>query len=123
MKLIVRIILIVVLSYLLSIYFPWWVLVIMSFIVGFVIYGGGFTVFLSGFLGGGLLWLSYAWYLDYRTNSILSEKIIHLFPFEDNFFLIIVSGVIGALAGGFGAITGNSFRLLFEKTKSSSYYS
>jgi len=123
MKLIARIIIILAASYLLSFYAPWWILMIISFLVGFSIYGGGFTVFLSGFLGGGLLWLSYSWYLDYQTQSILSEKIVNLFPFDDKLYLIILSGLIGGLASGFAAITGNSLRLIFVKKKSKSFYS
>lgn len=123
MKLILRILLIIVITYLLSLYAQWWILIGVAFLVGFIIYGNSFNVFLSGFLGGGLLWLSYSWYLDVQTNSILSEKIVELFPFDESLYLIIASGLIGALAGGFGAVTGNSFRLMFTRKKTKSFYS
>ena len=61
------------------------------------LHGNGFNVFISGFLGGGLVWLVYAWYIDTKTNSILSAKVVELFPFEDKIFLVIAAGVIGAL--------------------------
>lgn len=123
MKLFARIVLILVLTYLLSHYFQWWTIIAISFIVGFVIYGNGFNVFISGFLGGGLLWLSYAWHLDLQTSSILSNKIVELFPFDDNTFLVIGAGLIGAFSGGLGAVTGNSFRQLFIRKKTKSFYS
>ncbi len=122
MKLLFRIILIISLSYLASLYGPWWVLIAVSFLVSFGLYGNGFNVFISGFLGGGILWLCYAWFLDSSTKSILSEKIVQLFPFEDPFMLIIATGIIGGLAAALGAITGNSFRLLFVKKQNKGFY-
>lgn len=123
MKLIVRLILIVALTWFLSFYLPWWIVIVVSFLVGLVIDGSGFNAFISGFLGAGLLWLIYSWYLDIQTNSILSSKLVELFPFDDKILLIIMSGLIGGLCGGFGAVTGNSFRKMFVKTKPKSFYS
>lgn len=110
-------------TFVLSFYLPWWIIVIVSFLAGFLLYGSGFSVFLSGFLGGGILWLGYAWVLDVKTNAILSEKIVKLFPFSDPFYLIILSGFIGAMMSGLGGLTGNSFRWIFMKKKSKSFYS
>lgn len=122
MKLLIRLILITVFAYFLPFYLPWWSLVVIAFIIGFLINGTGFGVFVSGFLGGGLTWMIYAWYLDVTTNSILSVKVVQLFPFEDTLFLIIATGLIGALCGGFGALSGSAFRDLFIKHKPKSYY-
>lgn len=122
MKLILRLLLIVIATYLISFYLPWWSVFLIAFVIGFFIPGGNFNVFISGFLGAGLLWMIYAWYLDIKTNSILSEKVVLLFPFNDKILLIITAGIIGALSGGFGALTGNSFRQLFIKKKPKSFY-
>lgn len=122
MKLIIRIILIVALTYLLSMVAPWWILMMVAFVIGFLLHGNGFNVFISGFLGAGLLWMIYAWYLDTKTNSILSEKIVELFPFDDKIFLIVAAGLIGGLTGGFSCLAGNSFRQLFLKKKTKSFY-
>lgn len=122
MKLIARIIIITSLSYLLSFYLPWWIVVVVSFLTGFLLYGGGFNVFLSGFLSGGILWMAYAWILDYQTDSFLSNKIASLFELNDPVYLIIASGVIGGFGAGLGASTGSSLRNIFIKKKSKSYY-
>ncbi|MFT6881717.1 MAG: hypothetical protein ACI83W_001595 [Marinoscillum sp.] len=123
MKLLIRIVLIFLFTYLLSFYAPWWIIFAVSFLVGFFIYGHPFNAFLAGFLGGGILWLSYSWYLDLNTNSILTNKIVALFPFEDPFTLIALSGLVGGLSAGFGALSGNSFRGLFIKKQKKSFYS
>jgi len=101
---------------------PWWILILISFVVGFIIYGNGFNVFVSGFLSGTALWLTYAWFLDFMTESILSAKLVLLFPVDESFMLIVVSGIIGGLAAGLGATTGNSLRLLFVKKKKKGFY-
>lgn len=122
MKLIFRIILITSLTYLLSLVMPWWILFAVTFLFGFLLHGNGINAFISGFLGVGLLWMIYAWYLDIKSNAILSDKLVSLFPFEDPNYLIIITGLIGGISGGFGCMTGNSFRQIFLKKKTKSFY-
>ncbi|WP_258097987.1 hypothetical protein [Marinoscillum pacificum] len=123
MKLIARIILILSVSYLSALYLPWWSLIVVAFLVGFGIPGNGINQFIAGFLGGGLLWMTYAWLIDVQTESILSEKIVKLFPLDDPIFLLVLTGLLGAIAGALGALSGNSFRQLFMKKKQKSFYS
>lgn len=123
MKLLARLLLVMILTYFLSLYLPWWVVFAVSFLVGFTIHGNGLNVFIASFLGAGLVWMLYAWYLDINTQRILSEKVVELFPFEDAMLLIVATGLIGGLCGGFGGLTGNSFRQLFLKKKQKSFYS
>lgn len=123
MKLIIRLLLILLITWFVSWYLPWWSITLVAFLIGFFIPGGSFNVFISGFLGGGLLWMAYAWYLDIQTNSILTDKVVQLFPFDDKILLIISTGFVGALCGAFGAVTGNSFRQLFIRKKPKSFYS
>lgn len=123
MKLIIRILLIASMAYLFSFYLPWWIVMIVSGIVSAIIYSSGVSAFIAGFLGVGVVWFGYSFLLDYADESFFSNKIIELFPFENSIMLILISGVIGGLAGGFGALVGHTFRGLFEKKKSKSLYS
>lgn len=118
-----RLILIALFSLLISMLFPWWSAILSSAIIAFILKGNNFNAFLSGFLGVGLVWMVTAWKIDIETNSILSLKIVTLFPFEDKNMLVVLTGVIGGVAGGLGAFLGNSFRLLFVKKKKTSFYS
>ncbi|WP_258103465.1 hypothetical protein [Marinoscillum sp. MHG1-6] len=122
MKLLIRILLIAVLTYLLSIYLPWWILMVVSFIVGFLIHGSGVSTFVSGFLGAGLVWISYAAILDYQSNSDFTQKMIELFPVDNGIYLLIISGAIGGICGGLAAASGNSFKYLFVKKQAKSIY-
>lgn len=122
MKFIFRILLSGLFTYLLSFYTPWWIVFAVCFLVAFILHGNSLVVFISSFLGAGLVWLLYAWYLDASTESILTDKLVQLFPFEQGIFLLVLSGLIGGVCGGFGALTGNSFRHLFIKKKSQGGY-
>ena len=122
MKFIIRILLIAGVSYLFSMFLPWWGIALAAAMASFVLPGHGFNVFVSGFLGVGLLWMSYAWKTDVETGSIISEKIVQLFPVNDVSLLIIGTGVIGGLVGAFSGLTGSTFRQIFIKKKQKSYY-
>ncbi len=123
MKFFLRLVLIGLGCYYLPTFMPWWSIFIISALVGYLIPGNGFNLFNAGFLGGGIVWLTMSFVLDAKTNSILTDKIIQLFPFNDKIYLILITALIGALSAGFGALTGNSFRQIFLKKKTKSLYS
>ena len=123
MKFIIRIILISSLSYLSAMFFPWWGIALVAALVSFLLPDHGFSVFVSGFLGAGLLWMALAWKTDIETASVLSEKIVQLFPVSEVNYLILATGLIGGLAGAFSGLTGSTFRQVFMKKKQKSYYS
>ena len=120
MKLIFKIFLIAFIGYFADVYFMFWGLATVAFIVNVIIKSKPFPSFLAGFIGAGLLWLSFAFYIDYKTNSIMSDKIAAIFQTSgDNLLLII--GLLGALIGGVAGYAGYSFYMLFEKKKKKYY--
>ncbi len=123
MKILLRIILISAVAYFVPFILPWWTLAFCGMLIGFGIPGHGLNSFISGFLGAGAVWLFLAWKIDMETNSILSDKLVQLFPVDDVIYLIVATGLIGGLIAGFGMLTGTSFRQIFIKKKSRSLYS
>ena len=87
-------------------FLPWWTMALIALIVGYIFHNSGFTSFVAGFLGVGLLWLVMAYYVDSTTQSILTEKVNKLFPLN----VFIMMTVIGGLVGGFAALTGTLMR-------------
>jgi hypothetical protein len=60
-------------------------------------------------LGIFLLWSIVALWIDLKNESILSHKIAQIFPLGgSSFLLILTTAVIGALVGGFAAMSGAS---------------
>lgn len=123
MVFILRLVLIAISCFGLGYIMPWWSIVVCAFSISFFLPGNSFNAFLSGFLGIGLVWMVMAWKFDMESGSNMSRKIIDLFPIDDHILLIVVTGLIGAIVGGFSAVTGNTFRQLFIKKKKQSFYS
>jgi hypothetical protein len=123
MKFVIRLLIIALLAYFVPFYTPWWTVLFIGFLVGYLIPGNGFNIFNAGFLGVGLVWLSYTFFLNNQADGILTEKMIALFPLNDANMLLIASAIIGGLCGGFSAVTGNSFRQIFMRKKKKSFYS
>ena len=124
MKLFLRLILIAVLTYLLSLVFPWWIIVIIGMAVGLLIPGGSLSTFISGFLGVGIIWMGHAWNLDAQNASQFTQQMLEVIGiFDDTIVLIAITGLIGGLVGGFATMTGSMFRLPPKKQAGSGYYS
>ena len=120
---IIRLLLIAATCFLTSMYMPWWMVLVSAAIISFFLPGSNFNAILSGLLGAGLVWLVMAWKVDVETASIMSKKIVQLFPVDETNMLILIVGAIGGVSGALGAFTGNSFRQLFIKKKEKSFYS
>lgn len=117
MKLLIQIILIVVFAYISQLLGPWWIVFPAAAIGGLTIKTPGFTAFLAGFLGVGLLWFAQALIIDLTNESILSSRVSQLFSLNSSFLLLVVTAVIGGFCGGFGALTGRMLANLFVKKK------
>ena len=105
MKLIIRIIAIGVLTYFLSPLGSWWICMVAAFLVCFSLPSSGLNAFIAGFLGVGLVWLGHAWGLDVQNDSAFSNKVAEVMQMGEPLILIIISGVVGGLAGGFASMT------------------
>lgn len=107
----------------LQIFFPWWSIALAAFFVSAALKSKyAILAFLEGFLGVGLLWLAYTFYIDNNTNSILSNKIVQLFPYIDTpLMLIVFSALVGGLVGAMSSLSGHYLRSIFEKQDNNVY--
>ena len=111
MKFLISFILIGAFSFAVCTYFPWWSIAIVSFIVCLSIPQSALSAFLAGFFSTGLLWLCICYYISNNNNHLLAGKISLLILHSTNpFMLILVTGLIGGLISGLGALSGNLFR-------------
>lgn len=92
-----------------QVFFPWWSMVIVALLMGFVFADKGGLAFLAGFLAVFLLWSGYAFMLSSANNHLLADKMaVLLKPLTqgNRVMLFVVSGLLGGLVAGFAALTG-----------------
>lgn len=111
MKFVTASILTAVLSFVSGLFLPWWGIALAALLVAAMVHQKAWKAFLSGFLGVFLLWAGLAWWIDMRNNSVLSQKVAVILPLGGNSIaIILVTGFIGGLVGGFAAMTGSFLR-------------
>ena len=116
MRFLLSLLLIILLSFIAGLYFPWWSIAIIAFAVALFIPQNIYKSFLAGFLGIFLLWGILAFWIDSKNDSILSQKIAQLFYLgSSSISLILVTALIGAIVGGFAAMSGSSLRPATKK--------
>ncbi len=104
------------LAFISGLFLPWWGMAITSLLIAVLVHQKAGKAFLAGFLGVFLLWAGLAWWIDMKNNSVLSAKVATILPLGgSNFAIIIVTGIIGGLVAGFGAMTGSYLRATPKK--------
>ena len=93
---------------------PWWGIVVLGLIVGYL-QPDARKSGLGAFVGGLLLWGAAALYYDTRNQGILSARIGMLFQGLAGWHMVLVTALLGGILAGLGAITGSYFRLVLEK--------
>jgi hypothetical protein len=110
MKFILAIIVTALLSYAVGLFtfLPWYSFVFCTIIVAIVIPQKPFKAFAAGFLAVFVLWCLLAIVKDVPNEHILSTKVANILPLKGNTtLLIVITGLIGGLVAGFGALTGS----------------
>ena len=111
MKFIVSLILMAVLSFATCLYFPWWSIAIVCFIVAALIQQQPGIAFLCGFISLFILWAGLSLWISNHNEHILAHKIsVIILKKDDPNLLILITGLIGAVIGGFAALTGSFLR-------------
>lgn len=110
MKFILQTILTAVLAFVLQMFLPWWMIIVAAFAVAAIVPQKTWLSFMAGFLGIGLLWGIQALMADMSNAGILSERIAGVFSLSSGTMMILVTAVIGAVAGGMGALSGRLLR-------------
>ncbi len=111
MKFIVAFVLTTLLAFIGGLYMEWWSVALAAFLVSLAVHQRAGKAFIAGFLGIFLLWAGLAWWIDVKNQGVLSKKIAVLMPLGGSAVaLILVTALVGALAGGMGAITGSFLR-------------
>jgi hypothetical protein len=97
-------------------FLPWWSVMLAAFLTAFFFRLKRAAVFVVPFLAITIYWLIYAYILSSNNDFILAKKIAVLLPLKGNqYFLLLLTGIMGGLAAGITAIFGKQCRLIFSK--------
>lgn len=92
---------------------PWWTMVLWAVLAGVVSGYGVAAAFVSGFAAGSLIWYGVAMMHHLSNGGQFAGKIGQVFAGLQVWQLLLVTGLLGGLLAGFGAMTGSAFRALF----------
>jgi hypothetical protein len=105
-----------ILAIILSLFRPWWSVMIAALTTAIFIPIKRSAVFFVPFLAILLFWTMYSFILSSSNDYTLAKRIAILLPLGGNpFALMLVTGIVGGFAAGVTAIFGNQLRLVFKK--------
>lgn len=118
MKFIIKLLLIGIGSFFALQFFPWWVIIVIPFVLNIIVKTKGSGAFLSSFLGIFLAWFIASYTLYSAGAEAFTTKMARVFSLTVNglVFLIITSAIM-ALVGALAGYSGNAFRNIFTKPK------
>ena len=112
MKFFVSLLLTLLLSFASCLFFDWWSIAIVAGIIAILIPQSPAKSFLTGFLALFILWGGLSYWISNNNNHILAHKVSLLVLKMDNpYLLFLVTALVGALVGGFAAMSGSYLRV------------
>ncbi len=94
------------LGFALQLVLPWWILVVVSFVLAFWLAHKAGAAFLAGFGGIALGWLGLSLFYHLRNDGLLTSRVATLFTLPQPWLLLLVTAIVGGLVGGLAALTG-----------------
>jgi hypothetical protein len=105
----------IILAYVLSLYLPWWSVMLAAVISGYLIPLKKGSVFFIPFIAIALLWMVQSYLIGQANDFVLAKKIATLLSLQGNErLLLLVTGIIGGLAAGISGILGKQISTFFK---------
>ena len=106
----------IVLALLLSLFLPWWSVMIAALATALFMPLKKTAVFFVPFIAILLFWAVYSFILSSGNDYTLAKRIAVLLPLGGNaYLLMLVTGVVGGLAAGIAAVFGKQLNLTLNK--------
>ncbi|HEY9195297.1 MAG TPA: hypothetical protein VIM77_03505 [Mucilaginibacter sp.] len=106
---------ILILSFASGYFLPWWVVAIAAFLAAIFTGKTSGQAFTSGFGAVFIVWIVLALFKSVPNDHILATRIAKLFFLPSWWFILVITGLIGGLVGGFAALSGWLLKKAFEK--------
>lgn len=105
-------------AWLLSLFLPWWSVLIPALFFGAWLTQGSVKAFFSGFFGSGIAWFLQALYIHIASGGILTGRMAEMTGLGDAWAILLGTFLIAALPGGLAALTGYHFKMGVQKPDS-----
>ena len=111
-------IVIVILSFLLQMVLPWWIIIVISFATCGLIGKTGKISLWAPFFAILLLWTGMALFKSLPNNNLLAGRIAEMFGVQSWLLILLLSALLGAFTAGVSGYCGYHFRkaVLLKKT-------
>ena len=112
-------IVILLISFVLQLFLPWLVIIVISFAVCGVIGKTAKISFWQSFLAILILWLGMALYKSQPNGHLLAGRIAEMFGVKVWYVVLLITVILGGLTAGISGLCGHYFRkaTLHSKTK------
>ncbi|GGM72583.1 hypothetical protein GCM10010967_00050 [Dyadobacter beijingensis] len=104
-----------ILSAILQIFTPWWVIAIVPFVILLWRPATSPGAFWTGFGGIAVPWLIYGYYQHFISDGALSDRVAKIFMLPSGLLLLLVTAMISGLVGGFSGLSGYWVRQIFRR--------
>ncbi len=107
---------IVLLGVLAQLFFPWWIIAVVALYVGYFVHESPAKSFAYGTAAVTLMWLTYAGIQSSMNSGLMSTSVSEMTGGALSAAqLMVFTGVLGGLVGGFAAMTGTMLRQLIDE--------
>lgn len=106
---------IILLGVLAQLLFPWWIIAVVALYVGYFVHESPAKSFAYGTAAITLMWLTYAGIQNSMNGGLMSTSISNMTAGKLSATqLMVFTGLLGGLVGGFAAMTGTMLRQLIK---------
>jgi hypothetical protein len=93
----------------------WWWVMVVPFAYGAAAARSGGKALRTGFFAAGLLWLGTSLYLFFSGSGLIAERMAGMFGLGSSWPMVLVTGLIAAVAAGVSGYAGYAVRALGKK--------
>jgi len=101
---------VIIASFLLQMFLPWWVIIIISFATCGLIGKTGKISFWQPFLAIALLWTGMALYQSFPNHNVLATRVAEMLGVKLWYIVLLITALIGGLTAGICGYCGYHFR-------------
>lgn len=102
--------LIVFTTWLITLFLPWWGVLIPATIFGAWLMESAPASFVTGFLATGLAWFLQAFNIHLANDAILSTRVAEMMGVQSPWIVLAITFLIGAVPGGLGCMLGTQVK-------------